>query len=222
MTAAPVPLGGRSGLGFRGKDHITLGLASQLDPCSLDSLLGDPSLACLGHDRAPLPGVTDPKLSLPGLNQPRMTPAWPDYSKAQEAHLMTLFAPQNDLERQLIAAQEGQLPAEDFIATLLGSEVFMPIYERHQIGGLQTDRGAALPLKIQTDTGEVLVLFTSPERAKHFVGDYPGYGGGLVVDFTWILEKLGIGFAISLNPGESFGMDFEAQDLERMARMRAH
>ncbi|MBP6733679.1 MAG: SseB family protein, partial [Chromatiaceae bacterium] len=108
---------------------------------------------------------------------------------------MTLFAPQNDLERQLIAAQEGQLPAEDFIATLLGSEVFMPIYERHQIGGLQTDRGAALPLKIQTDTGEVLVLFTSPERAKHFVVDYPGYGGGLVVDFTWILEKLGIGFA---------------------------
>lgn len=151
-----------------------------------------------------------------------MTPALADYFKAQEALFMSHFSPQNDLERQLIAAQEGQLPAEDFIATLLGSEVFMPIYERHQIGGLQTDRGAALPLKIQTDTGEVLVLFTSPERAKHFVGDYPGYGGGLVVDFTWILEKLGIGYAISLNPGESYGMDFEAQDLERMARMRTH
>ena len=97
----------------------------------------------------------------------------------------------------------------------------MPIYERHQIGGLQTD-AVARPLKIETDNGEVLVLFTSPERAKGFVQDFPGYGGGLVVEFTWILEKLGIGYAISLNPGETVGIDFEAQDLERMAQMRTH
>ena len=134
---------------------------------------------------------------------------------------MPPFVPQNDLERQLIAAQEGQIPAEDFIATLLGAEVFMPIYERHQIGGLQTE-AIARPLKIETDNGEVLVLFTSPERAKGFVQDFPGYGGGLVVEFTWILEKLGIGFGISLNPGEIVGIDFEAQDLERMTQMRTH
>jgi len=131
---------------------------------------------------------------------------------------MIAFTPQNDLERQLLAAQEGQISAEDFIATLLGAEVFMPIYERHQIGGLQTER-AAQPLKIDTDNGEVLVLFSSPERAKAFVRDFPGYGGGLVVEFTWILEKLGIGYAISLNPGETVGIDFEAQDLAQMAHM---
>ncbi|MCO5760024.1 MAG: SseB family protein [Chromatiaceae bacterium] len=133
---------------------------------------------------------------------------------------MTPFIPQNDLERQLIAAQEGRIDAEDFIATLLGSEVFMPIYERHQIGGLQTEK-AAQPLKIETDNGEVLVLFTNPERAKPFVRDFPGYGGGLVVEFSWILEKLGIGFAISLNPGETVGIDFETQDLARMAELQA-
>jgi hypothetical protein len=133
---------------------------------------------------------------------------------------MTPFIPQNDLERQLIAAQEGRIDPEDFIATLLGSEVFMPIYERHQIGGLQTEK-AAQPLKIETDNGEVLVLFTNPERAKPFVRDFPGYGGGLVVEFSWILEKLGIGFAISLNPGETVGIDFEAQDLARMAELQA-
>lgn len=133
---------------------------------------------------------------------------------------MTPFIPQNDLERQLIAAQEGRIDAEDFIATLLGSEVFMPIYERHQIGGLQTEK-AAQPLRIETDNGEVLVLFTNPERAKPFVRDFPGYGGGLVVEFSWILEKLGIGFAISLNPGETVGIDFETQDLARMAELQA-
>ena len=129
------------------------------------------------------------------------------------------FTPQNDLERQLIAAQEGQIPPESFIETLVGSEVFMPIYERHQIGGLQTQQ-AAQPLKLQGEDGaEVLVLFTTPERAKDFVRDYPGYGGGLVVDFGWILEKLGIGYGVSLNPGHTVGIDFDAQDLGQIASM---
>ncbi|MBV5274209.1 MAG: SseB family protein [Lamprocystis purpurea] len=127
------------------------------------------------------------------------------------------FTPQNELERRLIAAQEGQIPPEEFIATLVGSEVFMPVYEKHQIGGLQTQQ-AAQPLKLTGEDGnEILVLFTSPERAKGFVKDYPGYGGGLVADFTWILEKLGIGYAISLNPGLPVGIDFEAQDVAQIA-----
>ena len=127
------------------------------------------------------------------------------------------FNPQNDLERRLMAAQDGEIPPEAFIETLLGSEVFMPIYERHAIGGLQTE-ARAQPLKLVTDQGgEVLVLFTSPERAKAFVQDFPGYGGGLVADFTWMLEKLGIGFGITLNPDQPYGMDFEAQDVALLA-----
>ena len=129
------------------------------------------------------------------------------------------FAPQNDLERRLIAAQEGRIEPHDFIQTLLGSEVFMPIYEKHQIVGFQTE-DRARPLKIQTDDGEVLVLFTSPDRSKEFVRDFPGYGGGLVAEFTWILEKMGIGFGVALNPGLDYGMDFEAQDLAQMAALR--
>jgi len=129
------------------------------------------------------------------------------------------FAPQNELERQLIAAQEGQIPPEGFIETLIGSEIFMPVYEKHQIGGLQSS-DKAQPLKLKTDDGdEVLVLFTSPERAKAFVKDFPGYGGGLVADFTWILEKLGIGYGISLNPGLGVGIDFQAEDVAQIAQM---
>jgi hypothetical protein len=129
------------------------------------------------------------------------------------------FIPQNDLERHLIAAQEGEVPPESFIEVLMGSEVFMPVYEKHQIGGLQMQQ-TAQPLKLQSEEGEeTLVLFTSPERAKAFVKDFPGYGGGLVAEFSWILEKLGVGFAITLNPGLPFGMDFEAQDLAQIAAM---
>ena len=129
------------------------------------------------------------------------------------------FIAQNDLERQLIAAQDGHRTAESFIETLLGSEVFMPVYEKHQIGGFQTQQ-TAQPLKLINEEGaEALVLFTSPERAKDFVKDHPGFGGGLVADFTWILEKLGVGYAIMLNPGCDYGMDFEAQDVAQLATM---
>ncbi len=133
--------------------------------------------------------------------------------------MTTDFQPQNDLERQLMAAQENRIPPDSFLRTLLGSEVFMPVYERHQIGGFATDTKAR-PLMIRAEGGEeVLVLFTNPERAKTFVKDYPGYSGGLVVEFTWILEKLGIGYGITLNPGQDFGVDFEVQDLARIAAM---
>ena len=95
----------------------------------------------------------------------------------------------------------------------------MPVYEKHQIGGLQSN-DKAQPLKLKTDDGdEVLVLFTSPERSKAFVKDFPGYGGGLVADFTWILEKLGIGYGISLNPGLEVGIDFQAEDVAQIAQM---
>ena len=63
----------------------------------------------------------------------------------------------------------------------------------------------------------MLVLFTGPERAKAFVRDYPGYEGGLVAEFTWVLERLGVGFGISLNPGLEVGIDLEAQTLQQIA-----
>lgn len=134
----------------------------------------------------------------------------------------TPFTPHNDLERQLIAAQEGRIGPDELIDTLLRSEVFMPVYEKHQIAGLQVS-DKAKPLTLNTDDGEeVLILFTSPERAKGFVKDFPGYGGGLVTEFSWILEKLGVGYGISLNPGLEVGMELEAQILQQMGAKRPH
>jgi hypothetical protein len=137
-----------------------------------------------------------------------------------ETPIMTSeFTPHNDLEEQLLAAQQARIAAEELINTLMQSEVFMPVYEKHQTGGLQTSNKAK-PLTLKTEDGdEVLVLFTSPERAKAFVRDYPGYEGGLLAEFMWILEKMGIGFGITLNPDQAVGIDFEASDLKQMATL---
>lgn len=126
------------------------------------------------------------------------------------------FIPQNDLERQLLAAQDGSLGEEEFMHALLGAQVFMPIHDKHGIGGLQTSK-SAVPLTLDSGAGfEVIVLFTSPERAKDFVQDYPGYEGGLLAEFTWVLEKMGSGLGLTLNPGWDAGLDMEPETVQQL------
>ncbi len=127
------------------------------------------------------------------------------------------FEPKNDLEQKLIDAQEGRITPQEFIDSLMGSEVFMPVYEKHQIEGFTASRQAKpLTLKDEDSGEEVLVLFTNPDRAKPFVQDYPGFEGGLVAEFTWVLEKLGVGYGIALNPGHEVGIDLGAEALQQM------
>jgi hypothetical protein len=127
------------------------------------------------------------------------------------------FTAHNDLETKLIAAQQGELDSEAFMQELLVSQVFMPVEDEPSgIQGFQRS-AKANPLTVATDDGEkVLVLFTSPERAKVFVQSYPGFEGGLLTEFSWILERIGSGIAISLNPGMEFGIDFDATTVEQL------
>lgn len=127
------------------------------------------------------------------------------------------FEPRNDLERRLVAAQEGRITGEDFMQFLLTSQVFMPVEDREPIAGFQMSTRAN-PLAIQSEAGyKVLILFTSPERAKPFLQDFPDYRGGLLTDFKWVLERMGVGYGIALNPGLEFGIDMEPDMVRQLA-----
>jgi hypothetical protein len=121
----------------------------------------------------------------------------------------------NELEKQLAAAQTGEITSEDLLNTLLQSQVFMPV-EEEKAAVLNVQRSnRAQPLVLTAEDGTpILVLFSSPERAKDFTKDYPGYGGGLLAEFTWVLEKMGSGYGIALNPGSELGFDMEPQTVE--------
>ena len=126
------------------------------------------------------------------------------------------FKARNELEQKQMAAQEGNLPESEFMHYLLEAQVFMPVRDSINIAGF-TGSNKAIPLTLHTDDAlEVLVLFTSPERAKNFVQDYPGYEGGLLVEFKWVLERTGSGVGISLNPTWPVGMDLEAEMVQRL------
>ena len=132
------------------------------------------------------------------------------------------FEPRNDLELKLKSAQEGKIDGKVFMEHLLNSQVFMPVEDRVGIGGFQ-DSSKIKPLVVQSDDGiDLLVLFTSPERAKSFVKDFPGYEGGLLGEFKWVLETTGLGHGIALNPGWEVGIDMEPEMVEQLAHLKGN
>lgn len=124
----------------------------------------------------------------------------------------TIFEAQNELEKQLLSALDGSIAGEDFIRYLIDAQVFMPIQdEAHAIKGFQRSTKAQ-PLLVDIEEGaQALILFTSPGRAKEFVSLYPGYGGGLLTEFSWVLRKLDAPLNISLNPGFETGFDMDTE-----------
>jgi len=131
---------------------------------------------------------------------------------------MTLNADaRNELEQKLLDAQAGRITSDDLLETLMTSQVFMPVQdEKPAVLNIQRSNRAQ-PLVLTAEDGTpVLALFSSPERAKDFTRDYPGYGGGLLTEFTWVLEKMGRDFGIALNPGSEIGFDMEPQTVNEL------
>ena len=132
------------------------------------------------------------------------------------------FSAHNDLEEKLVAAQEGRLDSDVFMRQLLDQQLFMPVQdEASDIQGFQRSTRAN-PLTVEAEDGtRVLVLFTSPERAKPFLQDFPDYGGGLLSEFSWILERIGSDVAIAINPGIEFGIDLESDMVTQLIHLNA-
>lgn len=133
------------------------------------------------------------------------------------------FEAKNDLEQQLLAAMSGELGSDEFMRQLIDAQVFMPVRDDQDSGikGFQRTTRAT-PLVVQDDAGmNIVVVFTSPERAKDFLADFPGYGGGLLTEFKWILERMEPGFAVSINPGLEAGIDVEPEIITQMLEILA-
>ncbi len=131
---------------------------------------------------------------------------------------MTDAEPRNELEKQLQAAQEGSISSDDLLKVLMNSQVFMPVQdEKAPVLNIQRSTRAQ-PLVLTAEDGTlVLVLFSSPERAKPFIEDLPGFQGGILEPFKWVLENMGSGYGIALNPGSDLGFDMEPETVRELA-----
>ena len=126
------------------------------------------------------------------------------------------FETRNELEENLLAAQESTMQSEDFMKYLMDAQVFMPVKDSIGIEGF-TSSDKAVPMTLKSeDNVEVLILFSSPDRSKVFMQDYPGYDGGLLAEFKWVLERVGGSVGISINPDWPVGFDMEPEMVQQL------
>ncbi len=135
---------------------------------------------------------------------------------------MTDTEARNELEAQILAAQEGRITSDDLLATLMDSQVFMPVQdEKAPVLNVQRSTRAQ-PLVLSAEEGTpILVLFSSPERARPFLKDYPGFTGGILESFQWVLQNLGSGYGVMLNPDTDIGFDMEPDTVQELIQRLA-
>lgn len=126
----------------------------------------------------------------------------------------------NDIEQLLMDMHAGRVQPDHFAKQLLDQQVFMPVKdEKHIIKGFQSSTRAE-PLVLEDEEGtRVLILFSAPERSKAFTAEVPGYSGGILTEFSWVLRRMARDMAIAINPGEDPGYDFDADMVAMMAAL---
>lgn len=133
---------------------------------------------------------------------------------------MNTFAnnPRSAVEVLLLEMEQGEMDPETFAKRLVGMEIFLPVKdEKHQIIGFQASTKAE-PLVVEDEDGNrVLVVFSAPERAKEFLAEYPGFSGGVLTEVSWILRRMGADIALSINPGQELGFDFDPDMVAMLA-----
>jgi len=130
------------------------------------------------------------------------------------------IASRNEVERLLIEMNEGRIEPENFAHALIAQQIFIPIQdEKHQIAGFQLSTKAT-PLVVEDEEGNrVLIAFSAPERAKEFIAEFPGHGGGLLTEVSWMLRRMGADMGLSINPGQELGFDFDADMVAMLASL---
>ncbi|KAA3628892.1 MAG: SseB family protein [Proteobacteria bacterium] len=126
----------------------------------------------------------------------------------------------NELEALLLDFHAESIAPEEFARRLLDAQIFMPVKDEKQgIAGFQSATQAE-PLLVEDATGHrILVVFSAPDRAKSFLAAHPGYGGGLLTEFSWILCRMGAGVAISINPDQTPGFDLDPEMVAMVAAL---
>ncbi len=133
---------------------------------------------------------------------------------------MTTPSPRTNVEQLLVEMEQGLLDPEAFARRLIDMEVFMPVKDdKHQIIGFQTST-LADPLVLEDEEGNrVLITFSSPERSKAFLAEFPGFSGGILSQMSWIVRRMGENMGLSINPGDDLGFDFDPDMVAMLASL---
>ncbi|HIJ22974.1 MAG: SseB family protein [Gammaproteobacteria bacterium] len=127
----------------------------------------------------------------------------------------------SDLKQLLTKAHQGEIEIEAFMSQFLTAQIFMPVTDPDNdgqntpVGFQKSDK--AKPLTLETEEGfSVMVIFSDPQQSKEFIKNYPEYDGGFIAEVPWMLERLGEGMGVSLNPDAEEGIDFDPETIRQL------
>jgi hypothetical protein len=124
------------------------------------------------------------------------------------------FTPNNLLEEKLLALYRKEIKIIEFLEMLLDLQVIILADRDVDISGPSMDFN---PLAITSPMGfDVLVAFSSLERAKAALSHYPGYRFALEVDTKWFLLGAYQNAGLALNPGWPFGFELPPEALQQV------
>jgi hypothetical protein len=134
----------------------------------------------------------------------------------------TAFVPANDLEQRLLDARAGTIASSAFLDTLLESPVFVLLDKDPGPSG-SWDASTSL-LVLNNAAGLPLVaMFTAPAHSVAWHKRFPRFEFGMLVEFRFLLQGIGDGVGIVLNPGLEVGAELKPDaiaDLQLRAGLR--
>ncbi len=117
---------------------------------------------------------------------------------------------QNTLEDALADGQAGKISTEDFLKTLVKSQVFVP--SRQEV---QPDGAGLAPLVLEQQGKSFVAVFSSSERAQSAEGQTLYC---LQIVCGALLPRLPHGYGLVINPGSALGLQIDAAGVQKIYR----
>lgn len=124
--------------------------------------------------------------------------------------------PNSDLEKALVAAQNGESSTAEFLHRLVDSDVFI-LLSRAQKQDEEDDKQNIQPLVLEgPDKTPMLAMFTLSERSSLLTKDFPDFTYPYEVEFSWIVANASEGMGLVINPGWSYAASLPPEALAQL------
>lgn len=125
------------------------------------------------------------------------------------------FLPLNELESVFRSVRSGNAPVAAFLDALLAAQVFVLLDSDPGRDGDWNE--STSPLVLNSHKGfPVLAIFTAPERAIAMTSQFPAFSHGLLIDFSWLLQRISAGAGLVINPGTLVGMEMPPSGVRQL------
>ncbi|MDN5869166.1 MAG: SseB family protein [Nitrococcus sp.] len=124
--------------------------------------------------------------------------------------------PANDLEKALVAAQNGETTTAAFVHQLVDSDVYILLSQPAKRNE-EEDDVSPQPLVLEgPDKTPMLAMFTHSERVSFIIKEYPDFSFPYEVEFSWIVANSSDGMGLVINPGWSYAASIPAEAVAQL------